>query len=88
MMRVIPMKEWERYKRGLAQVQHAGKRGKLGSVGVLSRIPLDTIPITLSPVRYAGEVLTYLPSYLPTYTLPPYWAMLRRLLCSALPLRA
>jgi len=85
-MRVMPMLEWERYKRGLAQVQHAGKRGKLGSVGVLSRIPLDLIP---SHSRwYAGEVLTYFPSYLPTYTLPPYWAMLRRLLCSALPLRA
>ena len=83
-------------ERGLVQQQQGS--AALRSVGVLSRghhampchRPIASHPIT--SLAHAKEqasrprTLTHL--LVPTYTLPPYWAMLRRLFCPALPLRA
>ena len=98
-MRAIPCyyceRGTDRRKRGLVQQRQQGSAAGVVWASYRAGImpchrPIPSHPITsLSHAKEQASrprTLTHL--LVPTYTLPPYWAMLRRLFCPALPLRA
>lgn len=89
-MRVVPIITLGEVQTERGLVQQQGSAASWANVGVLSHMACHHIipshPVTSLAREGTSRPLPHL--LVPTYTLPPYWAMLRRLLCPALPLRA